>query len=464
MLLQLWQLYAANSLIHHYHRERNNVMKHLKKKIPTIAAGIALITTSLTAGCAGGGGSAASVDPATVKDGEISGEISFQTWSLKNDRFTPYFQNLVSEFEKQYPEVKVNWIDQPAEGYEDKLLQQANSDDLPDVLNVPPEYALSLARAGKLLDLEAADADALKDYVEGGVEAYTFHNLEGSYAYPWYLGVSFNYWNTEALAAAGLDPTSPPTNYEEYMKAADQAADKGVSLLNTVPGAGFYAAHGMDVFDEDTREFTFNTPEAVKMLEEHVKLYQKGAMPAELITKVDDGAPANEAFYKGTLGNIQSTPSFADNLRTDAPTLVDKVIVSEPWETPQLLVQGIAVSGNSKNASAALAFAQFATNNDNQVAFVKIAKGFMPGTIEGNQNPDFAAADDTELMKAALEVSAKTVQRAVLLTPIEMNNEMKTAVLQEVSAAMQGDKSAQDALDAAVKKCNEMMKEIDSQS
>ncbi|MDO4613758.1 MAG: extracellular solute-binding protein [Actinomycetaceae bacterium] len=433
------------------------------KRLGKVAAvfSTAALSLGLMSGCAGGG-SSESVDASAVKDGKIAGDITFQTWSLKTDKFTPYFENLIKEFEKKYPDVHVKWMDQPGDGYEDKLLQQANSDQLPDVVNVPPEYALSLAKAGKLLDLKAADEAAIKNYVAGGTKAYEFHGIDGTYAYPWYLGVSFNYWNKDALAAAGLDPANPPASEEEYLKAANQAADKHIALLNTVPGAGFFAAHGIKVFDEGKREFVFNTPDAVKMLEDYAAAYQKGAMPAELITKVDDGTPANEAFYKGTLGNIQSTPSFADNLKTDAPSLVDKVTVTEPWETPQLLVQGIAVSGQSKNAAAALAFAQFVTNNDNQVAFVKIAKGFMPGTVEGNKNPDFAAEDDTDLMKAALEVSAKTVQRAELLTPIEMNNEMKTAILQEVSAAMQGDKSAKDALDAAVKKCNEMMKDIDS--
>lgn len=438
------------------------MMKHFARKAAALGCAAAL-SVGLMTGCAGGTGADKGVDPATVKDGKISGEISFQTWSLKNDKFTPYFTELIRNFEKKYPDVKVKWMDQPGDGYEDKLLQQANSDELPDVVNVPPEYALSLARAGKLLDLKKADEKALGDYVKGGTQAYQFHGLEGTYAYPWYLGVSFNYWNTDALKAAGLDPNNPPTTEEAYEKAAAQAADKKIALLNTVPNVGFFASRGIKIFDESKREFVFDNPEAQKLVEEYAKLYQKGAMPAELLSAVDNGQPANEAFYKGTLGNIQSTPSFADNLKTDAPTLVDKVKVTEPWETPQLLVQGIGVSANSKNAAAALAFAQFVTNNENQVSFVKLAKGFMPGTVEGNKNPDqFASKDDSPLMKQALAVSAKTVQRAKLLYPLEMSNDMKTAVLQEIALAMKGDKTAKEALAAAQKKCNDMMKDLDS--
>ena len=429
----------------------------------TMLAGTAAVAAGSLAACTGGGSNDSAVDPSKVKDGEIKGEISFQTWSLKNDKFTPYFNDLIAAFEKEHPGVKVKWIDQPGDGYEDKLLQQANADQIPDVVNVPPEYALSLARVGKLLDLKAADADAMKEYIEGGIKAYEFHGLDGSYGYPWYLGVAFNYWNKDSLTKAGLDSKNPPANEESFQQAALEAAEKGVALLSQVPQVGFFSARGIDVFDENSRKFIFANKKAEKLLQTYVDLYKKGAMPAELLTSVDNGQPANEAFFKGTLGNIQSTPSFAGTLETDAPNIVDKVEVTAPWEKPQLLVQGISVSGTSKNPATALEFAKFVTNNQNQVNFVKIAKGFMPGTVEGNKNPQtFVDDSDKPLMKQALAVSAKTVQRAELLYPVEMSNEMKTAVLQEMALAMRGEIAPMKALEAAQEKCNKMMAELDS--
>lgn len=41
---------------------------------------------------------------------------------------------------------------------------------------------------------------------------------------------------------------------------------------------------------------------------------------------------------------------------------------------PPLFVQGICVSADSKNPNLALAFAQYVTNNANQVDFVKLAQ------------------------------------------------------------------------------------------
>ena len=114
-------------------------------KLRNIAVPIAALSL-LLAGCTGGGAStgAAGSDQAQ--------EITFQTWSLKNDRFTPYFEKLVADFEKDNPGTKVNWIDQPGDGYEDKILQQADSGELPDVINLPPEFAYKLAQVDLLVD------------------------------------------------------------------------------------------------------------------------------------------------------------------------------------------------------------------------------------------------------------------------------------------------------------------------
>nr|WP_254596786.1 hypothetical protein [Gardnerella vaginalis] len=38
-------------------------------------------------------------------------EITFQTWNLKNEKYTPYFTSLISEYEKSHPNVKIKWAD-----------------------------------------------------------------------------------------------------------------------------------------------------------------------------------------------------------------------------------------------------------------------------------------------------------------------------------------------------------------
>ena len=58
-----------------------------------------------------------------------------------------------------------------------------------------------------------------------------------------------------------------------------------------------------------------------------------------------------------------------------------------PSARPPLYVQGISVSAKSENLPLALAFAKFVTDNANQVAFIKLAQGFLPGTTAAANGP-----------------------------------------------------------------------------
>ena len=68
----------------------------------------------------------------------LSGEpvtLSFTWWG--NDVRHGITEELIAAFEEEHPDVTVDWIDQPGDGYQDKILSQANSNTLPDVLTLP---------------------------------------------------------------------------------------------------------------------------------------------------------------------------------------------------------------------------------------------------------------------------------------------------------------------------------------
>ena len=69
-----------------------------KKALAIVGAGAMLVSVA-----------ACGNDSASGGDGKT--EISFQTWNLKNDTYTPYFEDLIAAFEKENPDITVKWID-----------------------------------------------------------------------------------------------------------------------------------------------------------------------------------------------------------------------------------------------------------------------------------------------------------------------------------------------------------------
>lgn len=195
----------------------------------TLAFGLAAVTTLALAGCTGGGVAPAGDDSGPVDTkGELSGTVQFQTWSLKNEKFTPYFEALIQSFEDEHPDVKIDWIDQPGDGYQDKILSQANSNTLPDVLNLPPDIAFPLVKAGKLLDLEKAAPELKDKYNEGAWDAYSqFSGVvsdSGGMAPAWYASA---YCCTISIASGVLN-TKVPSSSMILMSAETRVSRPGI--------------------------------------------------------------------------------------------------------------------------------------------------------------------------------------------------------------------------------------------
>lgn len=409
----------------------------------TAVVGIAAVAALALSACTGGGSTA------SEGGGDVSGEITFQTWSLKNEKFTPYFEDVIAAFEDENPGTKVKWIDQPGDGYEDKILQQAESGELPDVINLPPEYAYSLASADQLLDLGSA-SDLIDDYVPGGVSAYEYDGLEGSFAFPWYLGTELNYWNKALLAKGGI--TEAPATFDDTLDAAEKLAAAGVPMFSSVPSPKTLQIVGAapDIFKDG--EFVFNTPEAAAIVDRYAELYEDGAITAEALQGAGTANSNINIFNTGGVAWTTAGPNYIDkDVAVNAPNLLPDVDVTNGFGNAPLFVQGISVSKNSDNSATALAFAEFLTNTPNQIEFVKLATGFFPGTVEANADPEaFAEAPENELQGVATTLAAGQMETAQITGAPQYTEAMETYAKQQIALAVTGEITGQEALDKAV--------------
>ncbi|MFC8198553.1 extracellular solute-binding protein [Streptomyces sp. NPDC060006] len=442
----------------------------------------AVVLTLTAAGCGLSGGSddgdatagGCKVDQGNVGSGKLAGEvkgkITFQTTNLKKD-FGTYFNGVIKAFEKAHPGTSVKWIDDPGDStFTQRLVADAQGCTLPDVVNINVNTAIALTKNGYLLDLDKKAPDAGKPFTDAMWKSSTYADAKGTKVHsvlPWYSGGIVQTFNTELLKKAGLDPAKPATTMfglfadaEKIAKASD--GDYYAFLANPslrIPAD--WQQMGVEVLSADGKSFTFaDDPRTVQWVNWMKRLYQAGAMPRDSISSNQD---PSSVYGQGKLVYGQTNPNYLRFIEQNNPTVYKKTGVARyPLDDLGHTVgapQYVGVASTSKNAPTALAFAQFLTNARNQLAWAKDPNVVIfPSTTESLKDPFFQKVEGDDPFAEARKIVAGDRQTStadeIALTPGELN-----AIAAQVQLAMQGKKSAQDALDEAQSKADELIEQ-----
>ncbi|MFG2828096.1 ABC transporter substrate-binding protein [Streptomyces sp. NPDC048434] len=420
------------------------------------AATAVLVTSALALTACGSSEGSGGSDSAS---GKVEGQVTFQTWNLKAN-FKNYFEGVIADFEKKYPDAKVKWVDQPAEGYPEKLSADAAGGTLPDVVNVSPDLAYPLAKAGLALDLEKAAGKYRGEYLDGAWRSNRMPGMPGVYAFPWYLNTGPTFYNKELFTKAGLDPAKPPTSYDQLFKDAVTMAKKSgrkIAMLAGTPSVEDFGRYGVRLMNAQGTEFTFNEPKGVELLRHYKDLYAAGALDSQALT-----AQAESAGRKFQQQSVAMNPGSAhdlENFKKEAPSLYRHIGITDAVNNTgkaNMYVQGLMVNAQSKVKPAAVAFAHFVTDKKSQMAFAKEVTIF-PSTKGSLDDPYFTKEDGTDATRVRV-ASAKSLKTAVNYTPVLLSDQMKTVLRNAVAKAVQSKQSPQAALDGAVAACNRLLK------
>jgi multiple sugar transport system substrate-binding protein len=387
------------------------------------------------------------------------GGITFQTWNLRGN-FKDYFDGLVGEFEKQHPDIKVKWLDQPAENYAEKLSADAGGGTLPDVVNVSPDLSYPLAKAGILmnLDKEKAAAAFKAEYTPEAWQGNALPGLDGSYAFPWYLNTGPLFYNKALFRRSGLDPDKPPTSYDELFTAANAMAKRGkIATLAGTPAVEDFGRYGVRLMNDDATKFTYNEPKGVELLTKYKELYDNGGLDPQALTSTPE--KSGQKFLEQKVAMNPGSAHDLETFKKSAPSLYKELgITDAPNNTgkPNMYVMGLAINSRSKHKAAAIAFAHFVTDKRNQEAFAhKVA--VFPSTKGSLEDAYWTKDDGTDEGRVRV-AAAKMLKGAVNYTPVVMSEEMKIVLKNEVAKALQGKKSPRQALDDAVAQSDKLIK------
>ncbi|MCP1313461.1 MULTISPECIES: ABC transporter substrate-binding protein [unclassified Halomonas] len=241
---------------------------------------------------------------------------------------TGVIDELVEAFESEHPEISVDAI--YAGNYDDTRVRAMSAIEAGDTPALSVMFSIDLfelIEQGAIVAFDdLVETDEERAWLDGFYPGLMENGrLDGkTYGIPFQRSTIVLYWNKDAFEAAGLDPDTPPENWDEMAEmAATLREASGNQWGVMVPSTGypywmfqaFAYQNGHRLMNEAGTEVYFDDPAAVEALEYWVTLAESGVMPSGTIewgTLRQNFLEQSTAMMWHTTGNLSAVKSDAD--------------------------------------------------------------------------------------------------------------------------------------------------------
>ncbi|MFC0532421.1 ABC transporter substrate-binding protein [Phytohabitans kaempferiae] len=424
--------------------ERTSAMVGGRVQLRKAAAlGIATVLTGALAACGGDSGE------------EQSGGGSVTLWMYPviadQAKSQAFWSKVETDFEAANAGIDAKIELQPWDGRQEKITTALAAGKGFDLVVLGPDQIPQYVEQGTLAPVD----DVLTDKAAFAPNAINALSVDDKlYAVPIYHTVNLPVYNKAALAKAGI--TDPPDTWTEIREAAPKLAAAGVSMFhyagapNETLNLTFYPflwQNGASVFSPDGKSVAFNQPAGVEALQFLLDLEAAGGLQqgAATATTVLD----NTSFLKGTTAAVP-TAALSQLPQIEGAIGAENVVIGEPIEGKSRvsfgIPGGVVMAKHAEGNEAAKKLAAYLGSAEVMASLAK-ESGFFP-TRPDVQVPD--ATEQANQFAAALDkmypgdTHPKARQVMAVLAP-------------HLQAALQGKKTAQQALDDAAKEANALL-------
>jgi multiple sugar transport system substrate-binding protein len=353
---------------------------------------------------------------------------------------------IIAGFNEENPNITIEVSTAPFADYFTLLQADVVSGDAPDVFELNYENFVTYAANGTLLnigDLLTGD----EPYYPRALEAFSYEGEQ--LALPETFSTVLLFYNADLFDQAGLEYPTTEWTWDDAIEAATALralGDDTWGLYSPTQFWEFYKKAAQNgechFFNEDMSESTINSQACVDTLNLMVGFQTSGIMPtAADLSGVSDG----DLFLSGKLAMLV-TGIWMFGAFQDAPFTWDVQI--EPMinqHAHHFFANGVAVSATTEHAEAAAAWAEYLTASQT-AAEVRVAAGW-----------ELPALNQPEYFESYLELTPPENREAVFMalespvTPpvIVRQNEMQDAVNALLTQVVDGELTAQEALDQA---------------
>ncbi|UFJ39924.1 ABC transporter substrate-binding protein [Brevibacillus humidisoli] len=381
-----------------------------KSKSKNMTMIILILFSLVFSGCAG----STSTSQDSAGDGQIVLKF-LHKWP--QPEYSPYFEEVVKEFEKQHPNIKISMEAVADEPMKDKLRVIMGGGSVPDIMfSWSGEFARKFVRSGAALDLTPylrEDAAWNDSFIPASLQPFSAEGKQ--YGIPLRFNGKFFVYNKQIFEKHQLEE---PQTWNEFLDLLDklkQAGETPIMLGNGSPWAAIHYLAGLNqkmvgtdvrIKDYDPRTGEFTDPGYIKALEYLKELQDKQYFNDNVNSNSHD--MATQLFYaeKGAMiyVELEEFPTVEKNIQVEWDFFPMPEITEGKGNQHYITgaPDGFIVSSQTKHPQEAIMFLKFLTSKENAEKMVKQLG--WPSPIVGATNDQTAlkqVAEGVEVMKQA---------------------------------------------------------------
>ncbi|WP_010281141.1 ABC transporter substrate-binding protein [Bacillus timonensis] len=383
--------------------------------------------------------------------------------------YAPYFEEVVKEFEKQNPDIKIQMEAIADEPIKDKLRVILGGSEVPDIMfSWSGEFARKFVRAEAALDLTPylEEDTAWKDsFIPASLQPFSSDGK--NYGIPLRFNGKFFVYNKEIFDKYNLQA---PQTWDEFINVLDTLKKGGetpIILGNESPWAAIHYLTGLNqkMVPQDVRMKDYNPgsgeftdPGYVKAMEMFAELNEKGYLMDNVNSSSHD--MAKQYFFTGEGAIMYVELEEFQNVEDNMPGnwgFFQLPTISEGKGNQNFITgapDGFIVSSKTKHPEEAIKFLKFLTSKENAI---KLAEQIgWPSPIDGATNPDTALQQVVE----GVETMKKAEGMAEWLDT-DVHAKVADVYLANIQLLLDGSKSPEEIIKEVQKVAKEIQSEVE---
>jgi len=389
-------------------------------------------------------------EPVTIKFWHTYNEVSPENQTL--------IDTLIPLFQETHPNITVESVPYPYDGFRQALLTAAAGGEGPDLVRLDIIWSPEFAEQGILAQLDTAmpDFQEYADRVFPGPLSTNGYNGH-YYGLPLDTNTRVFIYNPGLYETAGID--APPTTIDELSAQCEaiQAAgegnyvfsDGGTSGWNLLP---WIWSFGGDITDPDITTSTgyVNGEKTVAALEYLRDMIASGCFSDGFI---GSGIDTWGGFFGNTIASMLEGPWLYPTVESQYPDFEVGAALMPAGEGGSVSVVGgenIVMMANSEHPEEALEFMRFTQSPEYQLEMSKVGQlTVLPELLE----------DDYFVNHPYYPIFLEQLQSARARTPHPRYTDIETVLSDAGQLILRGEMSAQEALDAAAEEIDSLLAE-----